>query len=212
VDQIQDYAVHHHRPFVMNHLEAWHARHQKTLKPCKEAVREINTATSYTDVAHERSDITDFDSSDISNDSFMSEMGDFDSDDSDSSSYDFDEIAELFGIGPSKPAECLRLKEQSKNATREMANETRKRNRSLKIAQAPKSTKEPEKTRPRGRPRKAGLSKKEVPNGGTGRLLERARPRGRPPKAEVAKKEAPKGRRERPPKIANKTIKTALTQ
>ncbi|PKK40972.1 hypothetical protein CI102_15222, partial [Trichoderma harzianum] len=29
VDQIQDFAVHHHRPFVMKHLEAWHTRHQK---------------------------------------------------------------------------------------------------------------------------------------------------------------------------------------
>ncbi|KAL1857448.1 hypothetical protein VTK73DRAFT_8093 [Phialemonium thermophilum] len=28
VDQIHDYAVKHHRPFVMRHLEAWHARHE----------------------------------------------------------------------------------------------------------------------------------------------------------------------------------------
>ncbi|KAF4610405.1 hypothetical protein G7Y89_g15713 [Cudoniella acicularis] len=149
VDQIQDYAVNHHRPFVMNHLEAWHARHQKTLEPCKKAVREINAATAYMDVAHEDSDISDFDSGDISNDSYDfdkdSEMGNFDSDDSGSSSYGFDELASLFGFGSNKPAEWLRLKEQSKNARHEMANETRKRNRSLlKIAQAPKSAKDSE--------------------------------------------------------------------
>jgi hypothetical protein len=172
VDQIHDYAVNYHRSFVINHLEAWHARHQKTMEPRQRAVLEINAATAYTDVAHEDSDISDFDSDDFDKDS---EMGDFDSDDIDSSSYDF---------GPNKPAEWLRLKEQSKNARREIANETRKRNRSLKIAQAPKSAKEPEKTRPRGRPRKAG----------------------------VAKKEAPKRGRGRPPKMANKTIKTALKQ
>jgi hypothetical protein len=30
VDQIQDYATHTHRHFVMKHLEAWHARHTRT--------------------------------------------------------------------------------------------------------------------------------------------------------------------------------------
>ena len=30
VDQIQDYAINTHRPFVMQHLEAWHARHEKS--------------------------------------------------------------------------------------------------------------------------------------------------------------------------------------
>jgi hypothetical protein len=189
VDQIQDYAVNHHRPFVMNHLEAWHARHQKTLDPIKKAVREINAATAYMDVVHEDSDISGFDSDHISSDSYDfdedSEMGDFDFNDRDSSSYDFDELTGLFRVGPNKPAEWLRLKEQSKNARQEMANETRKRNRSLlKITQAPKSAKEPQKTQPRGRPRKAG----------------------------VAKKEAPKRGRGRPPKMANKIIKTGLKQ
>jgi len=135
VDQIHDYAVNHHRPFVMNHLEAWHARHQKTLEPIKKAVREINTPTAYMHAVHEDSDISCFDSEDISNGLYDfdkdSEMGDFYSDDSDSSSYDFDEIAELFRVGANKPAEWLRLKEQSKNARQEMANETRKCNRSL---------------------------------------------------------------------------------
>ena len=30
VDQIQEYATHIHRHFVMKHLEAWHARHTRT--------------------------------------------------------------------------------------------------------------------------------------------------------------------------------------
>lgn len=33
VDQIHDYALQVHRPFVMRHLEAWHARHEKFLEP-----------------------------------------------------------------------------------------------------------------------------------------------------------------------------------
>ena len=188
VDQIQDYAVNQHRPFVMKHLEAWHARHQKTLEPVKEAVREINAATAYMTVVHKDSDITGLDSDDISNDSYDFdkdlEMGDFGSDDSDSS-YDFDELAKLYDLGPNKPAEWLRLKEQSKNARQEIANETRKRNRSLpKVVQVAKSAKEPQKTRPRGRPRKAGVTKKEAPKRGRGR----------------------------PPKMANKIIKTGLKQ
>lgn len=84
VDQIQDYAANHHRPFVMNHLEAWHARHQKNLEPTKKAIREIDTATSYMDLVHEGSN-TSSDSYDFDKDS---QMGDFGSDDSDSSSYD----------------------------------------------------------------------------------------------------------------------------
>ncbi|KAI0544461.1 hypothetical protein F4679DRAFT_564670 [Xylaria curta] len=29
IDQIQDYAAHQHRPFVLKHLEAWHSKHQR---------------------------------------------------------------------------------------------------------------------------------------------------------------------------------------
>jgi hypothetical protein len=210
VDQIQDYAVNHHRPFVMNHLEAWHARHQKALEPIKRYVRDMGPAAAYMDLVHEDSDMIGFDSADIIKDSYDfdidSEWGDFDSDDSDSSSDDFDEIAELWRIGRNKPAaEWLRLKEESKNARQEVANETRKRNRSLlTIAQAPKSAKEPQKTQPRGRPRKAEVAKKEAPKRG----------RGRPPKManNITKSEAPKRGRGRPPKTANKIIKTGLDQ
>lgn len=214
VDQIQDYAVNHHRPFVMKHLEAWHARHQKTLEPVKEAVP----------VVHEDTDISGFDSDDINNDSYDFdkdlEMGDFGSDDKDSP-HDFNELAKLFRPSPNKPAEWLRLKEQSKNARQEMASETRKRNRSLlKIGQAPKSANEPQMTRPRGRPRKAGVIEKEAPKRGRGRPpkmankiikeSQKTQPRGRPRKAGVIKKEAPKRGRGRPPKMANKIIKMGL--
>lgn len=214
VDQIQDYAVNHHRPFVMNHLEAWHARHQKTLEPIKKAVTEINALYADMYPAKEDSKMSGFDFDDISNDSSDfdddSETGEFDLYDSNGSSYDFDELADL--LGPrNKPAEWLRLKEQSKKTRQERANETRKRNRKLrKIAQAPESAKELQETRPRGRPRKVGLARNEAPNDGTGALLEKARLRGRPRKAGVAKKEAPKRGRGRPPKGAKKVIKANL--
>jgi len=115
------------------------------------------------------------DSDDISNDSFDfdtdSSIGDFDDLESE---HDFDELAELLSMMPEKPAEWLRLKEQSKNARREIANETRKGNRrALQIPQAPKPVTEPQQKRPRGRPRKAGVAKKEAAP---------KRGRGRPPK------------------------------
>lgn len=138
VDQIHDYAVNHHRPFVMNHLEAWHARHQKTLEPLKKAARKIYAATEVMDHVHDDSDTIGFGFDDDS------EIDDFDFglDVSDINSCNIDELAELLCIGPRKPAEWLRLKEQSKNARQEIANETRKRNRSvLDIAQASKSAK-----------------------------------------------------------------------
>lgn len=31
IDQIHEYAINHHRPFVIKHLEAWHARHQRLI-------------------------------------------------------------------------------------------------------------------------------------------------------------------------------------
>ena len=168
VDQIHDYAVNHHRPFVMNHLEAWHARHQKTLEPIKKAI-------AHMDEICKNADISVYDSDDISNDSFDfdtdSAMGDSDVFDTE---YDFDELAELYSMPPKKPAEWFRLKEQSKNARQEIANETRKGNRrALNIPQAPKQVKEPQEKRPRGRPRKAGVVKKEAAP---------KRGRGRPPK------------------------------
>ncbi|KAH0523231.1 hypothetical protein TsFJ059_008266 [Trichoderma semiorbis] len=55
VDQIQDFAVHHHRPFVMKHLEAWHARHQKTKTPAKGVIQQSNATTAYMDVPDEDS-------------------------------------------------------------------------------------------------------------------------------------------------------------
>lgn len=31
VDQIHEYAINYHRPFVIKHLEAWHTRHQRLI-------------------------------------------------------------------------------------------------------------------------------------------------------------------------------------
>jgi hypothetical protein len=170
VDQIQHYAVNNHRPFVMNHLEAWHARHHNTLHSCDS----------------EHSDIGDLGSNDISDNLYDvdedSEMGYFDSDDRDisSDSYDVDKILELLDFGTNKPPEWLRLKEQSKIARNNMSNETRKRNQSLRVAQASKATKEPEKarepekTRPRRLPPRNRVAKKNVPKHGRGKLAKMA--------------------------------------
>jgi hypothetical protein len=68
----------------MNHLEAWHARHQKNSEAFKKAVSE--TKTNCRDMIHE-----------------YSETGNFDSENMNSISYNSDEIAEW-----------LRLKEQFK--------------------------------------------------------------------------------------------------
>lgn len=93
VDQIQHYAVNNHRPFVMNHLEAWRARHQNTLYSC--------------DSKH--SDIGDLSSSDISDNPYDvdedSEMGHFDTDarDISSDSYDVDKISELLNFSTNNP-------------------------------------------------------------------------------------------------------------
>ncbi len=226
MDQIQDYAIHQHRPFVMNHLEAWHARHQRTLEPIKAAVHEINAATRYVDIFN--GDLSVSDSADSSSDSLDLDQ-DMDLSDSDSAdsnvSYDYDEIASLFDFGSKQPAEWLRLKEESQRVRQRIANETRQRNRSLgKAVQAPKATKEAEIKRPRGRPRKAGVTCDAAPSGRfelvPRKECQRGRPpkagvanreapkrrRGRPLKAEVANREAPKRRRGRPPKISSKIV------
>lgn len=146
VDQIQDYAVNHHRPFVMNHLEAWHARHQKNQEPMKNMVHEFETRIASMNV----------------------DISDGDSDISDS---DFDVLAEPFYLSPNKSPEWLRLKELSKKIKKEMANQTRKRNQTLmKDLQLPKeSGEEPVNKRPRGRPPKNEIVKKETPKRGRGR-------------------------------------------
>ncbi|KFZ24152.1 hypothetical protein V502_01364 [Pseudogymnoascus sp. VKM F-4520 (FW-2644)] len=121
-----------------------------------------------------------------------SDMGYFDSDDSDisSDSYGVDEISELLDFDSNKHPEWLRLKEQSKIARNNMLNETRKRNKRLRVAQGSKAAKE--------------LKKASE--------LEKTRPRGLHPKNRVAKKNAPKHGRGKLAKTASKTITVALTQ
>ncbi|KFY90104.1 hypothetical protein V500_05298 [Pseudogymnoascus sp. VKM F-4518 (FW-2643)] len=157
VDQIQDYAVNIHRPFVMNHLEAWHARHQKTLYRYDSKDSDIGAFSS----SYIRGNPYDVDK--------YSDMGYFDSDDSDISSDSH---------------------EQSKIVRNNMSNETRKRNKRLRVAQGSKAAKE--------------LKKASE--------LEKTRPRGLHPRNRVAKKNAPKHGRGKLAKTASKTITVALTQ
>lgn len=180
MDQIHDYAIYQHRPFVMNHLEAWHARHQKTLEPIKIAFSEIHAATAPMDMFTKDADTSDSDSDNINSGS----------DDS-----DFEELAREWGLIFDKPAEWLRLKELSRIARQDAANETRQRNRRLKIAEAQKVTEHTGTTRPRGRPRMSGIAKVAPKRG-----------RGRPRKYEAIIKEAPKRGRGRPPKTTIKRV------
>jgi hypothetical protein len=130
------------------------------------------------DMSDEDSDTSGIESDETSNDSYNfdkdSDMDDFGSDDRGSSSYNFDKLEELLLARHNKPAEWLRLKEQSKNPRQEMANGTRQRNRSLlKPPQASESAKELQET-PRRRPCKPGVAKKEAPKHGRGRPLKMA--------------------------------------
>lgn len=219
VDQIHEYAVNHHRSFVMNHLEAWHARHQKEIEPLKRIFLGL--------------DKIGIDPPDRSSNSPDSDE-DLDMDGSDSNSdvikclHDIDELARLFDA-KSKLPQWLLLKERSKYARQQMANETRRRNRGQLETNSSKS---PETRRPRGRPPKTRVAENEARSDGAGQLktdrrprgrppkirpvneaandcteqLQRTkRPRGRPPKVRIIIEDAPKRRRGRPPKIANKT-------
>lgn len=169
VDQIHNYAINHHRPFVMKHLEAWHARHQKTLELMKQAVQENDIANSSMDADNE--DLCGLDSGDINSD-----LWDFDQDFEMSGSDDTDKISEIFGLLPNKPAEWLRLKEQSQIARVNASNKTRERNRDLlKVAPAVQEAEKQRKARSRGRPPKAKVT----------RMAEPKRRRGRPRKASL---------------------------
>ncbi|KAI0186044.1 hypothetical protein EV127DRAFT_463483 [Xylaria flabelliformis] len=42
VDQTQSYAAHQHRPFVMKHLEAWHAKYQRIQGPMRSYINVLN--------------------------------------------------------------------------------------------------------------------------------------------------------------------------
>lgn len=130
VDQIHDFGVTHHRPFVMKHLEAWHAKHQAT----SPVPKEISPG---------------FDSNDISNN-----LNDSDKDpqmSDDESWFDLD-----LDLGPEKSSEWLCVKLKFQNAKQEKTNKSRKRKRNyLEDTEASKSGKELQK-----RPRKAVLAPK----------------------------------------------------
>ncbi|KAL6816729.1 hypothetical protein V8C40DRAFT_77420 [Trichoderma camerunense] len=191
VDQIQDYAVHHHRPFVMKHLEAWHTRHRKTTSFNKEFIRKFNTDTAmaYMDIRDEDSDEVDSDSLD-SDDYWPDPHEDLDMQDF---VLNNEHMAYLNRI---KPAEWFRLKTCSELIRREIANETRQRNRSLREAarasEAAKETaretvnetaKETDTPPKRGRPPKTTYKVTKAR-----KSPKQGRPRGRPPKANVTRK------------------------
>lgn len=198
VDQIQDFAVHHHRPFVMKHLEAWHARHQKTKEPVKEAIRTANATTADMDIPDEDSAKVDSNPLDGGNTS-LDPHADLDMKDS----VLIDE--ELAYLNSTTPA-WWRLKSATEFIRRDMSNETRRRNRSLReAARASEAAKEAEKeaakeaaeeaakeaaeetaketdtTPARGRPPTYKVTKARKPP-------KQGRPRGRPPKANVTSK------------------------
>jgi hypothetical protein len=116
VDQIQDYAANTHRPFVTKHLEAWHARHERLLEPVRSSLRVFPPANSKEGA-----------SKDI-------ELSDPDSDNSADSdgSRDFEFLASLIGSS-SKMPEWFRLKEASKMTRQDKAQQTRERNRNMKL-------------------------------------------------------------------------------
>lgn len=159
VDQIHDYAVKNHRPFVMRHLEAWHARHEKSLEPIRSALR-LDAAISEDSMPE---DMESSDSSDSDSDG--------ENPDSSGESCDFEVIASLMGGFHSKLPEWFHLKESSKTTRQEKARQTRERNRKLRQPQDP-NNRSPGKQRGRGRPAKAEVTNNEAPK----------RKRGRPPK------------------------------
>lgn len=190
VDQIQHYAVHHHRPFVMKHLEAWHARHEKTLEPAKAALLEIGNAIAHMDMCNgEECSIASLGSADGStrSDDFHGDV-----DVNDSESLVFNELSEYMCAESSEPAEWLRLKQEYKDARQQAANETRSRNQIRHMTDVLNTMEETDEApRRRGRPPKARTANNETPHDGGNRLPKVGRPRGRPPKARTASTETP---------------------
>ncbi|PNP51628.1 hypothetical protein THARTR1_07745 [Trichoderma harzianum] len=178
VDQIQEYAVHHHRPFVMKHLEAWHTRHQKMIQAAKGAIRETNATTAYMDMSEDDSDKVDSNPLDGGNTSLDPHP---DSDVKDFDVNNVDRFEQLVYLDYSEPAEWFLLKLRTDITRRDMSNETRRRNRSLReAARASEAAKQTAKTLARGRPRKNKVTKST-------KSPKQGRPRGRPPKAKVTR-------------------------
>jgi hypothetical protein len=116
VDQIHDYAANIHRPFVMKHLEAWHARHERLLEPVGSSLRVSPAANSKEGTSKD------------------GELSDLDSDYSAGSdeSCDFELLASLMGCSSEMP-EWLRLKQASKMTRQDKAQQTRERNRNMRF-------------------------------------------------------------------------------
>ncbi|KAK3293175.1 uncharacterized protein B0H64DRAFT_403672 [Chaetomium fimeti] len=111
VDQIHDYAVNDHRTFVMKHLEAWHARHEKSLGPEGSLLDRADTLRAA-----------------------VQGGGTSDGEDSDTSamSIDIEDIIGLMASDDEKIPEWFRLKQKSKSARVDKAQRTRARNRNLR--------------------------------------------------------------------------------
>jgi hypothetical protein len=160
VDQIHDYVVKHHRPFVMNHLEAWHARLQKLRKPPASLI-----PSSLSDEGLEDMVLRDSDSSDLD-----PGPDDGDTEGSVTSYYDADFTESVVGV-VLKPPGWFRLKEAAKCLRREKAQRTRARNQKLRrlLLERRDSGNPPQMKRGRGRPPKAGVDKKGTHKRGRGR-------------------------------------------
>ncbi|KAI5456645.1 hypothetical protein BGZ63DRAFT_467840 [Mariannaea sp. PMI_226] len=148
MDQVHDYAVNNHRPFVMKHLEAWHSRHEKLLEADDTA---LNDGTS----------------EDM-------ELSDSDGEESDSSDCDPNDF-EAFTRPIKSRLRLLKwfdLKERSKEARGDKARQTREHNRKLrKLSRSRGIDNTPtKKKRRRGEPPKAEVTKsEEAPNRDGGR-------------------------------------------
>lgn len=119
VDQIHDYAINVHRPFVMKHLEAWHARQEKSREsegPFPNTLRAASLGDGSGDM----------------------ELGASHGENPDTSakSTNVEDILNLMRFGDKSP-EWLRLKKESREKRTDKAQMTRELNRNLRhFAQA----------------------------------------------------------------------------
>ncbi|KAK4124722.1 hypothetical protein N657DRAFT_632691 [Parathielavia appendiculata] len=121
VDQIHDYAVNNHREFVMKHLEAWHARHEKTRQPhaSRSSAETLPAGRKPMDGTSDRSE-DESSESDGTDAEDRNKPGDVDA----------DHLDGLMDLDTGLP-EWFLLKQRSKWARQDKAQETRERNRKL---------------------------------------------------------------------------------
>lgn len=154
VDQVHDYAVNQHREYLMKHLEAWHARHEKSLIPTKPPRSTLNAAVP-----------------------LQEEKGagatDLQQDVSDDEEDEDDPFWNIFSKTLIGTPEWLRLKEGSIMTRQDMARQTRQQNKRLHQAVQPQnvdaSSSTTTKKRGSGRPPKKGPGKGKVTKRQTGR-------------------------------------------